>query len=149
MATTATIAVYSSSRSQPMNQPIELAERHVAVGVGGAGPRDHAGELRVGQRGARRWPGRRSGTRRARPADPALVPLATGPASEKMPTPMMPPTPIAVSCHRPSDPLQAGARDGLRLLDVLDGLPAENAFTHAEPGHVLHLFADGTADGGS
>lgn len=31
------------------------------------------------------------------------LPAATNPAREKMPTPMMPPTPIAVSCHRPSD----------------------------------------------
>ncbi len=35
-------------------------------------------------------------------AGPA-VPLATVPASVKMPAPMMPPTPIAVSCHSPSD----------------------------------------------
>ncbi|MDQ0717903.1 hypothetical protein QFZ55_007355 [Streptomyces luteogriseus] len=35
-------------------------------------------------------------------AGPA-VPLATVPASVKMPAPMMPPTPMAVSCHSPSD----------------------------------------------
>ena len=28
-------------------------------------------------------------------------PCATSPAREKIPTPMMPPTPIAVSCHSP------------------------------------------------
>ncbi|CAM5736285.1 hypothetical protein STENM223S_11529 [Streptomyces tendae] len=37
-----------------------------------------------------------------RTAGPA-VPLATVPASVKMPAPMMPPTPIAVSCHSPSE----------------------------------------------
>src|SRR3712207_8248152 len=33
--------------------PDDLAEGHVAVGVGRAGPRDHAGELGVGQRRGR------------------------------------------------------------------------------------------------
>ena len=38
----------------PADEPADhLAERHVAVGVGRAGPRDHAGELRVGQRRGR------------------------------------------------------------------------------------------------
>ena len=34
-------------------------------------------------------------------AGPAFS-FATAPASEKIPAPMMPPMPMAVSCHRPS-----------------------------------------------
>jgi hypothetical protein len=50
-------------------------------------------------------------------AGPA-VSFATAPAREKMPAPMMPPTPIAVSCQSPS--VRSRPFSGLGL-DLVDG----------------------------
>ena len=78
----------------------QLAERRVAVGVGGAGDRHRRGELRIADRREARWRCRRRSSTGRRPG-PACA-AAAWPVSTKMPVPMMAPMPSRVRSIGPS-----------------------------------------------
>ena len=83
----------------------ELAERRVAVGVGGAGDRNRRGELRIAQAGERAGR-RRRGPSTARWRGPACA-AAACPVRTKMPVPMMAPMPERDQIDGPKHALEA------------------------------------------
>ena len=126
IATTATIAVYSSSRSQPMHQPTispSTAYPYVyAEPARGIIPANSAYENAAA---ALAMPAMRNEKTTAGPTPlPSSAPLATLPAREKMPAPMIPPMPMAVSCHRPSARVRPSP-SGRSVGDLVDGLAPE------------------------
>src|SRR5947208_8376483 len=100
MATTAVMAVYSSSRSHPMNHPTTSPSTEdpyeYADPALGISPPNSAYE-RAAQPAA--IP---ATTNEIVTPGPAFV-RATPPASVNIPAPMIAPSPMAVSDHRPSD----------------------------------------------
>ena len=112
----------------PADEPADdLAQGHVARRCrrsrrAGSCRRTRHRRARRPPRPARRS-GRRSG-RRVRHRGCRRSPCATSPAREKMPTPMMPPTPIAVSCHKPR--LLVSSPVLVLLLDEVDRLAPQH-----------------------